>query len=135
MSLVLAGMINIDPLVGAIPIIMFLDRIGRRKLAIGGGIAMAIPHAILAGLIAKFNSTLTENPGPAWFAVALVYIYVLSYSVSYGPLGWTVPAEAFPNAVRAKRVGLAVATNWLSNFIIGLSVSPMIQGIGYGTCK
>ena len=80
MSLILAGMINIDQLVGAIPTILFLDKIGRRKLAIGGGIAMGIPHAILAGLVGKFNDSWTENPGPAWFAVALVYIYVLCYA-------------------------------------------------------
>lgn len=55
------------------------------------------------------------------------------YSLSYGPLGWTLPAEVFPNAVRAKGVGLAVATNWITNFIIGLSVPPMIEGIGFGT--
>ena len=29
--------------------------------------------------------------------------------------------------------GLAVATNWAANFIIGVSVPPMIENIGYGT--
>ena len=55
------------------------------------------------------------------------------YSLSYGPLEWTLPAEVYPSSVRAKGVGLSVATNWLSNFVIGLSVPPMIQGIGFGT--
>ena len=41
-------------------------------------------------------------------------------------------AEVFPSAVRAKGVGLAVATNWVANFIIGLSVPPMIEAIGFG---
>lgn len=73
--------------------ITILDKLGRRKLAIGGGIAMGIPHAILAGLVATYNTSWTENAGVAWFAVALVYIYVLMYSVTYGPLGWCLPAE------------------------------------------
>lgn len=76
--------------------IVCLDKIGRRKLAIGGGIGMAIPHAILAGLVGTYNGKWQSNPAAAWVGVALVYIYVLVYAVSYGPLGWTLPAEVFP---------------------------------------
>ncbi|THY82761.1 hexose carrier protein [Aureobasidium pullulans] len=130
-SLILSGMINVCQLVGACIIITYLDKIGRRKLAIFGGIAMGIPHAILAGLVAKYNSTWESHPGPAWFGVALVYFYVLMYSVSYGPLGWTLPAE--PNSNRAKGVGMAVSVNWIANTIIGIAVPPMIQSIGFGT--
>lgn len=106
-------MINICQLAGACVIILVLDQVGRRKLAIAGGIAMAIPHAILAGLVGAFNTSWQSHPGPAWFGVALIYLYVLMYSLSYGPLGWTLPAEVYPNAVRAKGVGLAVAVNWV----------------------
>lgn len=113
MSLILSGMINICQLVGACVVITILDKLGRRKLAIGGGIAMGVPHAILAGLVATYNTSWTENAGVAWFAVALVYIYVLMYSVTYGPLGWCLPAEVScwtlhvyhysPNIVRYER--------------------------------
>jgi hypothetical protein len=44
-----------------------------------------------------------------------------------------MPAEVFPNARRAKGVGLAVAVSWLANFIIGVAVPPMLVSIGYGT--
>lgn len=80
-------MINVCQLIGAFVVISCLDKIGRRKSAIGGGIAMGIPHAILAGLVASYNDSWAEHAGVAWFAVALVYIYVLMYSLSYGPLG------------------------------------------------
>lgn len=102
MSLILSGMINIGQLVGACVTTLYLDQMGRRKLAIGGGVAMGIPHAILAGLVGTFNTSWTSNPGPAWFGVALIYIYVIVYGLTYGPLGWTLPAEVFPNSVRAK---------------------------------
>lgn len=133
MALILSGIINIDQLVGASITTVYLDKIGRRKLAIGGGIGMGIPHAILAGLVGAYSTSWPAHPGPAWFGVALVYIYVLMYGLSYGPLGWTLPPEVYPNAVRAKGVGLAVATNWLANTIIGFSTPPMIQNIGFGT--
>ncbi|KAF2159837.1 hypothetical protein M409DRAFT_70735 [Zasmidium cellare ATCC 36951] len=133
MSLILSGMINICQLVGACVPTIYLDQMGRRRLAIAGGIMMGIPHAILAGLVGSFNTSWQSHPGPAWFAVALVYIYVLMYGLTYGPLGWTLPSEVYPNTVRAKGVGLAVAVNWIANFIIGVSVPPMLQGIGFGT--
>ncbi|KAK4501233.1 hypothetical protein PRZ48_007040 [Zasmidium cellare] len=122
MSLILSGMINICQLVGACITTIYLDQMGRRRLAIAGGIMMGVPHAILAGLVG-----LSTFHGPAWSAVALVYIYVLMYGLTYGPLGWTLPSEVYPNAVRAKGVG------WIANFIIGVSVPPMLQGIGFGT--
>lgn len=44
-----------------------------------------------------------------------------------------LPAEVFPSSRRAKGVGLATATNWLSNFIIGTVVPQMLVSIGWGT--
>lgn len=44
-----------------------------------------------------------------------------------------MPAEVFPNSRRAKGVGLATATIWISNFVIGVAVPPMLISIGYGT--
>jgi MFS family permease len=55
------------------------------------------------------------------------------YGLTYGPVGWALPAEVFPSSRRAKGIGLASAVNWLANFTIGVAVPPMIVGIGYGT--
>ncbi|CAK48252.1 uncharacterized protein BO96DRAFT_437823 [Aspergillus niger CBS 101883] len=55
-----------------------------------------------------------------WFCVALNYLNVLSYSVSYGPLAWVLPAEVFPRSKRAKGVGAATGRIWLANLIISV---------------
>lgn len=57
MTLILSGMVNICQLVAGIPTLLFLDQIGRRKLAIIGGFAMGIPHIIMAGIVGKFSSS------------------------------------------------------------------------------
>ncbi|KAJ3545694.1 hypothetical protein NM208_g2388 [Fusarium decemcellulare] len=133
MSLILSGMVNIIQMIGVIPVFLFLDRIGRRKLAIGGGIAMAIPHLIMAGVVSKYNGKWESNPAMGWFGVALIYTYVLTFAMSYGPLAWALPAEVFPSAKRAKGVGAATAMNWLANFVIGVIVPEMVIKIGWGT--
>ncbi|KAF6826678.1 hypothetical protein CPLU01_09533 [Colletotrichum plurivorum] len=133
MPLILSGMVNICQLVAGIPTFLYLDKVGRRKLAIGGGFAMAVPHLIMSGVVGKFNGRWDQNPAMGWFGVALIYIYVLCYACSYGPLAWTLPAEIFPNSKRAKGVGAATAMIWLANFIIGVCVPEMVIKIGWGT--
>ncbi|CAH0051912.1 unnamed protein product [Clonostachys solani] len=133
MSLILSGMINICQFVAGIPTFLFLDKVGRRKMSIFGGIAMGVPHMIMAGIVSKYNNKWVENPGMGWFGVALIYIYVLAYAASYGPLGWTLPAEVFPSSKRAKGVGASVAMGWLANFIIGVIVPEMQLKLGWGT--
>ncbi|KAE8154608.1 general substrate transporter [Aspergillus avenaceus] len=132
-SLILSGMVNICQLIGNIPIFMYLDRVGRRKLAIFGGIAMAIPHLVMAGLVGQYSSDWPSHRALGWFCMALVYVYALTYAMSYGPLAWVMPAEVFPNSKRAKGVGAATAMIWLANFIIGVVVPEMLIKIGWGT--
>ncbi|RSL96727.1 hypothetical protein CDV31_013331 [Fusarium ambrosium] len=133
MSLILSGMVNICQFVAGIPTFLFLDKVGRRKLAIFGGIAMGILHMIMAGVVNKYNNKWADHPGIGWFGVALIYIYVLAYASSYGPLAWTLPAEVFPSSKRAKGVGAATAMVWLANFIIGVVVPEMQLKLGWGT--
>ncbi|KAJ5337827.1 hypothetical protein N7452_004555 [Penicillium brevicompactum] len=132
-ALILSGLVNVFQLVASIPTLIFLDKIGRRKLAIFGGVAMAIPHLIMAGIYERFSDSWTSHKGVGWFGVALIYIYVACYAASYGPLAWVLPAEVFPSSRRAKGVGLATATIWLANFIIGVVVPQMLVSLGWGT--
>ncbi|RSL45005.1 hypothetical protein CEP54_014455 [Fusarium duplospermum] len=102
-------------------------------LTIFGGIAMGIPHMIMASVMNKYNNKWADHSGMGWFGVALIYIYVLAYASSYGPLAWTLPAEVFPSSKRAKGVGAATAMVWLANFIIGVVVPEMQLKLSWGT--
>ncbi|KFZ06244.1 hypothetical protein V501_07588 [Pseudogymnoascus sp. VKM F-4519 (FW-2642)] len=132
-ALILSGMVNICQLVACIGTFLCLDHFGRRNLAIWGGIAMGIPHAIMAGIVGKYHSSWSSNTGVGWLGVALIYIYILCYGFTYGPLGWTLPAEVFPSGIRATGIGAAVAMNWLANTCIGFAVPQMQVSIGFGT--
>lgn len=138
MSLILSGMINIGQLVGVVPAMMYIDKLGRRGLAIWGAIGMGTAHAIMAGIYGAFGTSWPDHPDAAWACVAFVCkstpdaviflllltmlsridVYVIIFGLTYGPLIWTLPAEVFDSVNRAKGVGLAVAVSWLANFII-----------------
>ncbi|GAW26941.1 putative quinate transport protein [Rosellinia necatrix] len=132
-SLILAGIVNIAQFAAGVPALLFLDKVGRRKIAIGGGFAMAVPHIITAGIVGKFGANWTQHVAVGWFGVALTYIYVLAYAASYGPLTTVLPAEIFPTSKRAKGVGASTGMLWVSNFIIGVIVPVMLKRIGWGT--
>lgn len=51
----------------------------------------------------------------SWLTVTFircVYLFTASYGVSYGPIGWVLPSEVFPQSVRSKGVALSTASNW-----------------------
>ncbi|KAK7903660.1 hypothetical protein LTR67_001680 [Exophiala xenobiotica] len=132
-SVILAGMINIGQFVGVVPAMIWMDNIGRRPLAIWGAIGMGTAHVIMAAVYGKFGHDWPSHPTAGWVCVAFVYVYVVVFGLSYGPLIWTLPSEVYQNVHRAKGVGLAVAVSWLANFVIGVVVPPMIESITYGT--
>jgi len=45
---------------------------GRRRLAIFGGAALAVPHLIMSGFGGKLDGKWEANPGTRWFGAALV---------------------------------------------------------------
>ena len=50
---------------------------------------------------------------PAKAVIALAYIFVGVYGLTWAPVAWIYAAEVFPLKYRAKGVGLAAAGNWM----------------------
>jgi len=65
--------------------------------------------------------------------VAMIYLYVIGYSASWGPIPWVYVSEIFPTRLRAYGVGMAAATQWLFNFCITYMTPSAINNIGYKT--
>ncbi|KAK7227212.1 hypothetical protein V2G26_015215 [Clonostachys chloroleuca] len=53
-------------------------------------------------------------------------LYVASYAVGLGNVPW-MQSELFPLSVRSKGSGLATATNWGANFVVGLTFLPLMD--------
>lgn len=70
-------------------------------------------------------------PSPSFWAILILVamvIYVCGYAIGIGNIAWQ-QSELFPLSVRSLGSGLATATNWGSNFIVGLTFLPMMQSI------
>lgn len=117
----MSGIFNVLQLVAVGVCFFIIDRVGRRPLAIFGGVGGAVSWGIMAILVGIFSHDWKTNAAAGWGCVAMAFIFILCYGVSYSPLGWALPSEVFPSATRSKGVALSTATCWICNFIVGES--------------
>jgi len=132
MQLILSGVLNIAQLVGVTTSIWSMDKLGRRPLLLWGSALMFISHFIIAVLVGLFSDNWPAHKTQGWVSVAFLFLYMVSFGASWGPVPWAMPAEIFPSSLRAKGVALSTCSNWLNNFIIGLITPPMVQNTGFG---
>lgn len=104
---VVMGIVNILFTVVAI---FTVDKVGRKPLLIIGSAGMMIGMVALAAL------SFTDSIGLA--ALVFIIIYTASFMMSWGPICWVLIAEIFPNTIRSQAVAIAVAAQWISNFLV-----------------
>jgi MFS family permease len=63
----------------------------------------------------------------------MIYLYVIGYSASWGPIPCVYVSEIFPTGVRAYGVGWGSATQWLFNFVVTYITPSAIGNIGWHT--
>lgn len=118
MQLTMSGVLNICQVVACLWSLWGMDRFGRRKLLLGGGVCMFTAHFIIAVLVGLYNGKWTNHGGAAWASVAFLLFFMLTFGATWGPIPWAMPAEVFPSSIRAKGCAQATMSNWGNNFII-----------------
>ncbi|KAM0549079.1 hypothetical protein ACHAPJ_009654 [Fusarium lateritium] len=112
-----------------IPTWWLADNWGRKPLLMFGGCCMAVCLAIMCAFTqVEGLSALTKANG----MFAFVVLYNAFFGATWGPMPWLLPAEVFPLRARSRGVAISTTTNWLFNFIIGMSSPKAFAGIhGY----
>ena len=93
--------------------IVTVDKWGRKPLLIAGALVMAVAMIWLGCL---FNAR-TVGLG----ALVAVVLYIAGFAFSWGPVTWVLLAEMFPNSIKGKGLGIAVAAQWLANLVVSAS--------------
>ncbi|KAE8147993.1 general substrate transporter [Aspergillus avenaceus] len=132
-SLVLSGIFNIIQMIASIICFLLIEKLGRRPLAIAGAFGMASAYIIIAVLSGTYSANWAANMSAGWACVAMAFIFVFLYGISYSPLGWALPSEVFSTTSRSKGVALSTCVIWVSDFIVGLITPSMLSDIEYKT--
>jgi hypothetical protein len=116
-SLLASGIYGVVKFVATtIFVFFFVETLGRKLSLLISAIGMGVFFFII-GAILKTHPPVVNNTGAVPQAsqamAGMIYIYVLFYSMGWGPLPWVYVSDIFPT--RTRHYGLAVAscTQWL----------------------
>lgn len=112
---VVMGIINIGFTLVAI---FTVERFGRKPLLVIGSLGMAV--GALGVCLADVAPTI-----PGIIGVVSVMLYSACFMFSWGPICWVLISEIFPNTIRGAAVAIAVAAQWISNFIVSSTFVPL----------
>ena len=116
MLTVFMGIINISFTLVAV---FTVEKWGRKPLLISGSLGMALGAF---GVAVTFG-----HEGMGMLTAASLLIYSASFMFSWGPITWVLIAEIFPNTIRGAAVAIAVAFQWIFNFIVSSTFVPMFN--------
>lgn len=104
---IIVGAVN---LVFTIVAILTVDHFGRRPLQIIGALVMAVSMFAL-GMDFWLG-------GKGMIALVSMLVYTAGFAVSWGPVTWVLLSEIFPNQIRGKAMAVAVAMQWIANYLV-----------------
>ncbi|KAK5660985.1 hypothetical protein OQA88_12362 [Cercophora sp. LCS_1] len=119
--------------------LVYIDRVGRRRILL-----LSIPFMVLGLLLAAFgfsfidlSSSAVDSPdspevpsghGAAITILVSIMLYVAGYAIGLGNVPW-MQSELFSLNVRSLGSGIATATNWGANFVIGLTFLLLMDAL------
>ncbi|WP_446776141.1 D-xylose transporter XylE [Macellibacteroides fermentans] len=118
---IIVGAINLSFTVLAI---FTVDRFGRRPLMIIGALVMSVAMLLLG------TTFYTNSVGMG--SLICMLVYTAGFAMSWGPVCWVLLAEIFPNSIRSTVMSIAVAGQWVANFLVSWTF-PMLDKNQYLT--
>jgi MFS family permease len=91
----------------------YIDQIGRRKLAIGGFLGMAVFI-----LVAAVGVETLTGVARVWVVMIGFACFITAFAIGVGGTGWLIQGEVFPTAVRGRAAAACASLDWLANFVI-----------------
>ncbi len=112
---IIVGSVN---LIFTVLAIFTVDKYGRKPLLFTGALVMAIAMTGL-GLTFYFHSM-------GLLSLIFMLLYTAGFAFSWGPVVWVMLSEIFPNKIRGKAMAVAVAAQWIANYLIS-STFPILN--------
>ncbi len=107
---IIVGAVN---LIFTVVAVLSVDHFGRKPLQIIGALVMAVSMIALG---ADF-----WLGGQGMVALVAMLVYTAGFAVSWGPVTWVLLSEIFPNQIRGKAMAVAVAAQWVANYLVSWS--------------
>ncbi|CAF9918821.1 hexose transporter hxt1 [Imshaugia aleurites] len=115
------------------PGLYVVERFGRRRALIVGGVGMTVNFLIFAsvGAFALDNANPTATPAAGAAMIVFACLFIAFYATTWGPIIWCIVGELFPSHYRARSMALVTSSNWTWNFLIAFFTPFIIGDIGF----
>ncbi|PIG80654.1 MFS quinate transporter [Aspergillus arachidicola] len=140
LTLLLTGIFGALKVISCLAFIIWVaERFGRRPLLILGALAMSLCMASTAFVVRSDPSTTPTQTtshsikSTGILTISLIYLDIIAYNFSWGPLPWPCTAELFNTRIREPGVAAGVAAQWLGNFVWSASTPYILAGMGWAT--
>jgi sugar porter (SP) family MFS transporter len=115
------GIVNV---VFTIVSLYFVDRLGRRKLYFLGMSGILVSLVCLS-LCFTFNRDMGD--AGKWLSIITVFLYIIFFAISIGPLGWLIVTEVFPLKVRGLGSSIGSLSVWIFNSIVAFTFFKIVN--------
>ncbi|MFD0007872.1 sugar porter family MFS transporter [Streptomyces sp. NPDC127178] len=119
---------SIVNIIGTVIAMLFVDRIGRKPLALIGSVGMAVALGLAAWAFSYKTEVLGKVRLPdlqGVVALLAANAFVLFFALSWGVVVWVLLGEMFPGRIRAAALGVAATAQWLTNWLITVTFPPL----------
>lgn len=117
-SLLVQGIYGaVGPITNFFFITLALDTVGRKKPLIFGAGSFIVTYSVLTAIVASFPPGESENLSAQRAGIAMIFMTSIFFSVSFGPISWTLASEVFPTRTRSIGTSVATCANWAFNVL------------------
>lgn len=129
MSTILIGVMQV---VATFVSTMVVDKLGRRILLLASGAVMALSTTAIGVyfFMKDRNADSVENLG--WLPVASLCIFMIMFSIGYGPVPWLMMGELFATDIKGFAGSIAGTINWVLAFIVTKTFKNLNESLGSG---
>ncbi|XP_067013918.2 facilitated trehalose transporter Tret1 isoform X1 [Anabrus simplex] len=106
-----------------------VDHLGRRPILLFSSTVMAICLASLSAYF-YFRENAFDIESWRWLPLASLIVYVIVFSVGFGPLPWFMMVELVPNSAKGWVTAIAVSFNWAVALLVTKLFPYMLHHIG-----
>lgn len=111
---------------------MVIDRLGRRILLLGSILVMGICTVFLGIYFYMYDQDKSNVEGMGWLPVLSLCLYIVVFSLGFGPIPWVMIGELFATDVKGLAGSIAGSFSWLLAFVITKSFTNIRETIGLG---
>ncbi|WP_436771375.1 sugar porter family MFS transporter [Yinghuangia sp. YIM S09857] len=127
-SLLISISTSIVNIVGTVVAMLFIDKIGRKPLAMIGSVGMTVALGFAAWAFSYKTGSGADISIPdtqGTIALVAAHVFVFFFAVSWGVILWVMVGEMFPLRIRALAVSVATSFNWIANWAVTESFPTM----------